>query len=117
PPRPSGAPARPISSMSIAALRPPAGGAGRILLQIGVSMMPGCTVLTRMLSPRAAHSIAIALPNSRTPPFVAQYPARVAEPRSPAIEEVMMIDPPPDLRISGRPYLTDRKTPSRLTAV
>ena len=85
--------------------------------QIGVSMTPGCTVLTRMPSPREAHSIAIALANSRTPPLVAQYPAKVAEPRSPAIDEVITIEPPPDLRISGRQYLTDRNTPSRLTAV
>jgi hypothetical protein len=41
------------------------------LPQIGVSMMPGCTELTRMPSPTAAHSIAIDLANSRTPPLVA----------------------------------------------
>src|SRR5207248_11740053 len=34
--------------------------------QIGVSMMPGCTELTRMLSQAAAHSIATALAKSRT---------------------------------------------------
>src|SRR4051794_17727996 len=94
PTRPSGAPRLPYSSVSIGAFRPTA--SGRILTQIGVSMMPGCTELTRTPSPNEAHFIAIALTNSRTPPFVAQYPASVAEPRNPAIDDVMIIEPPPD---------------------
>ncbi|MGA7265959.1 MAG: hypothetical protein WBX30_34490 [Stellaceae bacterium] len=42
------------------------------IVQIGVSMTPGWTVLTRIPSDSTAHSIATALANSRTPPFVAQ---------------------------------------------
>src|SRR5437763_11970479 len=119
PTRPNGAPRRPYSSMSIGALRPPVAAprSGRILPQIGVSMMPGCTELTRIPSPREAHSIAIALANRRTPPLVAQYPANVAEPRKPAIDDVITIEPPPDFLINGRQYFTDRNTPSRLIAV
>ena len=41
-------------------------------VQIGVSITPGWTVLTRIPSCSAAHSIATALANRRTPPFVAQ---------------------------------------------
>jgi hypothetical protein len=43
-----------------------------VFVQIGVSMTLGWTVLTRMPSPAAAHSIATAFANSRTPPFVPQ---------------------------------------------
>jgi hypothetical protein len=34
-----------------------------------------------------------------------------------ASDDIMMTEPPPVLRIKGRPYFTDRKTPSRLIAV
>ncbi len=40
--------------------------------QIGVSIRPGCTEFTRMPSLALAHSMAIDLVNSRTPPLVAQ---------------------------------------------
>jgi catechol 2,3-dioxygenase-like lactoylglutathione lyase family enzyme len=54
---------------SIAALLPADTGS---FVQIGVSMTSGWTVLTRIPSDSAAHSIATAFANSRTPPFVAQ---------------------------------------------
>ena len=60
------------SSGSIGAFCPRAIPPVGILPQIGVSMMPGCTELTRTPSPNEAHSIAIAFANNRTPPFVAQ---------------------------------------------
>ena len=41
----------------------------------------------------------------------------LCEPRRPASDDIMMMEPPPCLRISGRLYLTDRNTPSRLIAV
>ena len=44
---------------------------GGNLVQIGVSMTPGCTEFTRMLSRALAHSSAIDLANSRTAPLVA----------------------------------------------
>src|SRR5216683_5927222 len=114
PARPSGTPALATSLGSIDVLRP---GEPSIFVQIGVSMTPGCTVLMRILSPAAAHSIATALANNRTPPFVAQYPARPADPLSPATDDMMTIDPPPARRIAGTAYFTDRNTPSRFTAV
>ena len=43
-----------------------------IFCQIGVSMMPGCTLLQRMPSFMAAHSMATALLSSRTAPLLAQ---------------------------------------------
>jgi hypothetical protein len=58
-----------ISFGSIGALRP---AELDIFVQIGVSMTPGWTVLIRIPSPSAAHSIATALANNRTPPLVAQ---------------------------------------------
>src|SRR3954471_1615127 len=94
PARPSGVAILARSSGSIGAFCPSAAPAG-ILPQIGVSIMPGWTELTRMPSPNEAHSIAIALANSRTPPLVAQYPDNVAEPRHPAIDKVMTIEPLP----------------------
>jgi len=54
---------------SIAALLPADTGS---FVQIAVSMTPGWTVLIRIPSASAAHSIATALANRRTPPFVAQ---------------------------------------------
>src|SRR5204862_2774488 len=117
PARPRGVAILARSSGSIGAFCPcPLAPVG-ILPQIGVSMIPGCTELTRTPSPREAHSIAIALANRRTPPLVAQYPANVAEPRKPAIDDVITIEPPPDFLINGRQYFTDRNTPSRLIAV
>jgi hypothetical protein len=64
-----------------------------------------------------ANGVASALANRRTPPFVAQYPANPADPRRPATEDIMMIEPPPARRIAGMAYFTDRNTPSRFTAV
>src|SRR5260221_9872269 len=82
--------------------------------QIGVSITPGWTELTRTLSRICAHSMATALENRRTPPLVAQYPARLGEPLSPARDEILTIEPPPPARIKGRPCFTPRNTPSRL---
>src|SRR5437868_12965184 len=107
---PNGTPAWAISFGSIGTLRP---AELAIFVQIGVSMTPGWTVLTLILSPAAAHSIATAFANSRTPPLVAQYPAKPADPRSPATDDMIMMDPPPARRIAGTAYFTDRKTPSR----
>jgi hypothetical protein len=107
---PSGTPALATSLGSIGALPPPDAGN---LVQIGVSMTPGWTVIIRMPSPTAAHSIATAFANSRTPPFVAQQPARPADPLSPATDDMIMIEPPLARRIAVTAYFTDRNTPSR----
>ena len=64
-----GTPALATSSGSIGTLRPADSGG---FVQIGVSMTPGWMVLTRIPSDSAAHSIATALANRRTPPLVAQ---------------------------------------------
>jgi hypothetical protein len=103
-----------ISFGSIGSLLPVFAG---IFVQIGVSITPGWTVLTRTPSSAAAHSIATAFANRRTPPFVAQYPAKPADPRRPATDDMMIIDPPPARRMAGTTYFTERKTPSRFTAV
>src|SRR5581483_11815764 len=70
PAKPSGTAAAARSCGSIGALRPAPCAPAGILPQIGVSMMPGCTELTRMLS--AAVSSAADLASSRTPPLVAE---------------------------------------------
>jgi hypothetical protein len=57
---PSGTPVLAISFGSIGALFPADAG---IFVQIGVSMTPGWTVLTLILSPAAVHSIATAFVN------------------------------------------------------
>jgi hypothetical protein len=66
---PSGTPALVTSLGSIGALLPAEAG---IFVQIGVSITPGWTLLIGMPSPAAAHSIATAFANKRTPPLVAQ---------------------------------------------
>src|SRR5215470_3979803 len=114
PTRPSGTPDLDTSFGSIGVLRP---AELDIFVQIGVSMTPGWTVLIRTPSPSDAHSIATALAKRRTPPLVAQYPAKPADPRRPAVEDVMMMEPPPARRIAGTAYFTERNTPSRLIAV
>ena len=66
-------PALPIGTVASAILFGSSGAfaPGGSLVQIGVSMTPGCTEFTRMLSRAAAHSSAIDLANSRTAPLVA----------------------------------------------
>ena len=59
----------PPRSDQLACCRPADTGS---FVQIGVSMTPGWTVLTRIPSDSTAHSIATALANRRTPPFVAR---------------------------------------------
>jgi len=66
---PDRTPAWAISFGSSGTLRP---AEPAIFVQIGVSMTPGWTVLTRTPSSAAAHSIATAFANRRTPPLVAQ---------------------------------------------
>jgi hypothetical protein len=62
-------PASATSFGSIGRLRPAETGS---FAQIGVSMTPGCTVLTRIPSASATHSVATAFANRRTPHFVAR---------------------------------------------
>jgi hypothetical protein len=64
--------------------------------------------LTRILS--FASSIAAERLRLITPALAAQYACNPAAPRNPAIEAVEMIDPPPDLRISGTACLMPRNT-------
>src|SRR3974390_1426667 len=100
PTRPSGTPLA-ASLGSIGTLRP---GDTAIFVQIGVSMTPGCTVLIRIPSPSDAHSIATALADGPPPPWGAVYRANPADPRRPATEDVMMMEPPPARRMAGTAY-------------
>src|SRR5580704_3266181 len=108
PATPSGTDPAAIASGSSGALARPGN-----FVQIGVAMIPGCTEFTRIPSLACAHSSAIDFANSRTAPFDALYPARPAEPRNPAIDDNMTIEPPlPARRIAGMQYLHARNTPS-----
>src|SRR6266446_6015435 len=64
--------------------------------------------LTRILS--LAYSIDAERVRLMTPAFAAQYACNPGAPRSPAIEAVEMIEPPPNLRISGAAYLMPKNT-------
>src|SRR3989442_5684786 len=62
--------------------------------------------------------MAVALVNRRAAPLVAVY-AGVPPglPTRPAVDEMLMIDPPPACRIAGIAHFVPRKTPLTLTAM
>src|SRR5262249_24146127 len=69
---------------------------------IGVSIAPGQMQLTRIFF--GPNSTASARDSATIPPFAAVEAWAASEPMSAAIEAVLMIEPPPDLIISGMPY-------------
>src|SRR6478735_3823467 len=77
-----------------------------------VSIMPGCTELTRM--PLGPSSIAAALVMPRIANLVAEYAVHIASPPRPSIEEAFTIDPPPFLRMVRATDFMPRKQPSWL---
>jgi hypothetical protein len=97
-------PALATSFGSIGTLRP--ADIGRFV-QIGVSMTPGWTVLTRMPSASAAHSIATALSEHAYAPFFGAISGQTCRSRRPATDDIVM-EPPPTRRIAGTAYFTDR---------
>ena len=78
-----------------------------------VSIMPGCTELTRM--PLGPSSIAAALVMPRMANLVAEYAVHIAMPPRPSIEEAFTIEPPPFLRMVRATDFMPRKQPSWLT--
>src|SRR5439155_1685050 len=62
--------------------------------------------------------MAVALVNSRTAPLVAVYAAvSPGLPTSPAVDEMLTMEPPPACRIAGIAAFVPRKTPLALTAM
>src|SRR5712691_5544168 len=79
-------------------------------LIMSVAIGPGCTELQRMFS--LACWMAVAFVNSRTAPLVAVYAAvSPGLPTSPAVEEMLMIEPPPARRSAGIAHFVPKKTP------
>ena len=64
-----------------------------------VSIGAGLTVLTRI--PQGAHSNAAVRISPMTACLLVVYAERPTEPRMPAVEEVMMMLPPPRARSAG----------------
>src|SRR5258705_7827336 len=68
--------------------------------------------------PSLACWMAVDLVKRRTAPLVAVYAAvPPGAPTRPAVDEMLMIDPPPACRIGGIAPLLPRKTPLTLTAM
>src|SRR5947207_13606398 len=83
---------------------------------MSVAIGPGCTELQRMLS--RACWIAVDLVKSRTAPLVAVYAAvSPGLPTSPAVDEMLMMEPPPACRMAGIAHFVPRNTPLALTAM
>src|SRR2546422_7391881 len=62
--------------------------------------------------------MAVALVNSRTAPLVAVYAAvSPGLPTSPAVDEMLTMEPPPACRMAGIAHFVPRKTPLTLTAM
>ncbi len=104
----SGAPTRPIGAPG----KLPSPGWMPTGAVIGVSVMPGCTELTRILA--SASSTAPIFDRPRTPHLEAPYPAVSARPVSPAADEMLTMEPPPFARSSGIAVLMPMKVPTRL---
>ena len=84
-------------------------------LVIGVRMKPGWIELTRMfLGPS---SIAADFASPRTAHFEATYGCTIGAPRSPSIDETLMIEPPPAAFICSTTACMPRKVPVRLTSM
>src|SRR5712691_10511946 len=85
-------------------------------LIMSVAIGPGWTELQRMFS--LACWTAVDFVKSRTAPLVAVYAAvPPGLPTRPAVDEMLMIDPPPACRIAGIAHFVPRKTPLTLTAM
>src|SRR5258705_12906676 len=68
--------------------------------------------------PSLACWMAVDLVKRRTAPLVAVYAAvPPGAPTRPAVDEMLMIDPPPACRIGGVPHFLPQETPLPLTAL
>src|SRR5215470_15034945 len=83
-------------------------------LIISVSIGPGCTEFTRIL--RGARSIAAALVIPLNAHFVALYAIAPGDPRRPATDDILTIEPPPDRSINGATVLMPRKAAELIDA-
>src|SRR3989454_3336501 len=91
-------------------------GSLRSSASIGVSIGPGHRALALM--PRRAYSTAISLVMASTPPLLAVYAiCGVAAPTSATNDATLMIEPPPERRRAGMPYLHPSHTPFRLMLI
>src|SRR5262245_83240 len=85
-------------------------------LIMSVAIGPGCTELQRLLS--RACWMAVDLVQSRTALLVAVYAAvSPGLPTRPAVDEILMMEPPPAARIAGLAHFVPRNTPLTLTAM
>src|SRR5256886_17677364 len=83
---------------------------------MSVAIGPGGTELQRILS--FACWMARDLVKSGTAPLVALYAAvSPGLPTSPAVDEMLMMEPPPACRMAGIAHLVPRNTPLTLTAM
>lgn len=87
---------------------------GGIWSVAGVEIRPGWTEFARM--PWGASSIATDLVSPVRPHFEATYPCAQGVPRRPSMEEVLMIEPPPEAIIASAAARQPRKAPVRLTS-
>ena len=66
--------------------------------------------------PSLAYWMAVALVSSRTAPLDALY-AAAPPPTSPAVDEMLTMEPPPALRMAGIAALVPRNTPLAFTSI
>src|SRR5882672_2658393 len=91
-------------------------GSARRRSVIGVTIGPGWTEFARMRS--EAYWIAVAFVSRRTAPFEAWYSGLLLSvPTRPSCDEMLMIEPPPALRIAGMAAFVPRKTPLALMSM
>src|SRR5215831_7009087 len=81
---------------------------------ISVSIGPGCTEFTRIL--RGARSIATALVMPLKAHLVALYAIAPGDPRSPATDDILTLEQPPDRSINGATVLMPRKAAELIDA-
>src|SRR3546814_13894791 len=79
---------------------------------MGVWIPPGCTELTRM--PSGPRSMAAVFESPRRPHLLATYAPPDGSPTIPALEEMLMIDPPPARSIDGVTTFIPLSGPIRL---
>src|SRR5579862_1525787 len=78
-------------------------------LSIGVSITPGWIELTRMRSDARSSAAHLVIPRSAH--LVVAYASMFRTPRNPAPDEMLMIEPPPDVFIAGATARMPRNGP------
>ena len=82
---------------------------------IGVRMNPGWIEFTRMFNGASSRAADLARP--RTAHLDATYGCTAGAPRSPSIDDTLMIEPPPAAVIGSTATRMPRKVPVRLTSI